>query len=54
MTSKFGETHARLQRIQNKCIKMISSTNTCERPDYTSLKLMPLNTFMNISRSVDF
>ena len=30
----------RLQRIQNKCIKIISSTNTCEPSDYASLKLM--------------
>ena len=30
----------RLQRIQNKCIKIISSTNTCEPSDYDSLKLM--------------
>ena len=30
----------RPQRIQNKCIKIISSTNTCEPSDYTSLKLM--------------
>ena len=29
----------RLQRIQNKCIKIISSTNTCEPSDYASLKL---------------
>ena len=26
--------------IQNKCIKIISSTNTCEPSDYASLKLM--------------
>ena len=31
----------RQQRIQNKCIKIISSTNTCEPSDYASLKLMP-------------
>ena len=31
----------RLQRIQNKCIKIISSTNTGEPSDYASLKLMP-------------
>ena len=30
----------RLQRIQNKCMKIISSTNTCEPSDYDSLKLM--------------
>ena len=30
----------RLQRIQNKCIKIISSTNTYEPSDYASLKLM--------------
>ena len=30
----------RLQRIQNKCIKIISSTNICEPSDYASLKLM--------------
>ena len=30
----------RLQRIQNKCIKIISSTNACEPSDYASLKLM--------------
>ena len=30
----------RLQRIQNKCIKIISSRNTCEPSDYASLKLM--------------
>ena len=29
----------RLQRIQNKCIKIISSTNTCEPSDYVSLKV---------------
>ena len=31
----------RLQSIQNKCIKIISSMNTCEPSDYASLKLMP-------------
>ena len=30
----------RLQRIQNKCIKIISSMNTCEPSDFASLKLM--------------
>ena len=30
----------RLDRIQNKCIKIISSKNTCEPSDCTSLKLM--------------
>ena len=30
----------RLQRIQNKCIKIISLTNTCESSDYASLKLV--------------
>ena len=29
-----------MQRIQNKCIKIISSTNTCGLSDYASLKLM--------------
>ena len=28
------------ERIQNKCIKIISSTDTCEPSDYASLKLM--------------
>ena len=30
----------RLQRIRNKCIKIISSINTCEFSDYASLILM--------------
>ena len=33
----------RLQRIQNKCIKIISLTNTCEPSDFASLKLMTFN-----------
>ena len=32
----------RLQRIQNKCIKIISSTITFEHSDYVSQKLMTL------------
>ena len=30
----------RLQRFQNKCIKIICSTNTCEPSGYASMKLM--------------
>ena len=30
----------RLQRIEKNCIKIISSTNTCEPFDYASLKFM--------------
>ena len=53
----------KLQRIYNKCIKIISSTNTCEPSDYASLKLISfkhvheyfsLFKFYNLNESQNF